>query len=250
MRSLTGRLVATAVLLVAMVSLLVVGLTTFAMRSYLGARLDEQVLLTRVAPPGVLPVRPPDSETAGGDVDDDHKNYGIPGTLSAELPESGTTGGRGWVLKAGDEDDLGTDLTTADLATLDGIPVDRRAHVVHLSEGEYHVVARTAVDPTGSRTRLFTGLPSSDITRTLVSLLTWGLALTVAGVALAAGVALGGAGLAGSLRESPQPAITVTRARKRARSIVMRAPRYTRRRGAFGALDRAHSTTAAPARRP
>ncbi|MFN8188968.1 MAG: HAMP domain-containing sensor histidine kinase [Nocardioidaceae bacterium] len=63
-------------------------------------------------------------------------------------------------------------------------------HVVHLSEGEFHVVARTVVDPTGSGTRLFTGLPSSDITRTLVSLLTWGLALTVAGVALAAAAGL------------------------------------------------------------
>lgn len=189
MRSLTGRLVATAVLLVAVVSLLVVGLTTFAMRSYLGSRLDEQVLLTKVAPPGSLPVRPPD-DGFGGDQDDDHNHYGIPGTLSAQLPASGTTGGRGSVLTPGDEDDLGTDLTAADLATLDTVPTDKRVHVVHLSEGEFHVVARTVVDPTGSRTRLFTGLPSSDITRTLVSLLTWGLALTVAGVALAAAAGL------------------------------------------------------------
>lgn len=189
MRSLTGRLVTTAVLLVAVVSLLVVGLTTFAMRSYLGSRLDEQVLQTRVAPPGVLPVLPPD-EQLGPDGDDDHNHYGIPGTLSAALPASGTTGGRGSVLNAGDEDDLGTDLTAADLATLDTVPTDQRVHVVHLTEGEYHVVARSSPDQTGASARLFTGLPSSDINRTLISLLTWGLALAVAGVALAAAAGL------------------------------------------------------------
>ncbi|MCB0907652.1 MAG: HAMP domain-containing histidine kinase [Nocardioidaceae bacterium] len=189
MRSLTGRLVTTAVLLVAVVSLLVVGLTTFAMRSYLGHRLDEQVLLTKVAPPGALPVRPPDDELSG-DQDDDHNHYGIPGTLSAALPVSGTAGGRGSVLTAGDGDDLGTDLTADDLATLDPVPTDGRVHVVHLSMGEYHVVVRTVSDQSGATTRLFTGLPSSDISRTLVSFLTWGLALAAAGVALAAAAGL------------------------------------------------------------
>jgi two-component system OmpR family sensor kinase len=56
--------------------------------------------------------------------------------------------------------------------------------------GEYHVVVRTVPDQSGASTRQFTGLPSSDIIRTLVSLLTWGLALTAAGVALAAAAGL------------------------------------------------------------
>ncbi len=187
MRSLTGRLVATVVLLVAVVSLLVVGLTTFAMRSYLTDRLDAQLLQTRAAPPGgQQPAEPPgENEDNEGD---DHNRFGVPGTLSAVLPVTGTSGGSGSVLAGDSDDDDSSALTAADLRTLDAVSVDRRVHVVDLpSSGEYHVVVRTVKTQDGTPVaRLATGLPSSEITRTLVSLLTWGLALTAAGVLLAA----------------------------------------------------------------
>jgi two-component system, OmpR family, sensor kinase len=176
-RSLTGRLVATSVALVALVSLLVVGLTTFAMSSYLSARLDERVLGTRygLPPAGGLPH------------DDDHdERPGGPGNLQAVLPSSGTSGASGIVTDDADGDRLGSDLTTADLKVLDTVPVDRQVHVVDLPDaGEFHVASRTASTTKGTPVRVVVGLPSSEITRTLTSLLTRGLLLAAAGVLLA-----------------------------------------------------------------
>ncbi|MEZ5091923.1 ATP-binding protein [Nocardioides sp.] len=185
MRSLTGRLVATAVALVALVSLMVVGLTTYAMSSYLSARLDERVLLTRPGPP-------PAGDFHGADHDHDDDRAGAPGTLTAALPATGTTGGYGTINDA-DQDHSTSDLTTADLAALDDVPSDQAVHVVDLPDaGEYHVVVRPAQATTGADARIVIGLPSSDVTRVLSSLLTRGLALAAAGVLLAgaAGFAL------------------------------------------------------------
>ncbi len=183
MRSLTGRLVATAVALVAVVSLMVVALTTYAMSSYLSARLDERVQLTRYgAPPGGF----------RGDDPDHDDGSGGPGTLQAVLPATGTDGARGRIDDA-DRDHATTTLTDADLATLDDVPMDRQVHVVDLPDaGEYHVVSRSATTTTGAPARVVVGLPSSEITRTLASLLSRGLLLTAAGVLLAgaAGFAL------------------------------------------------------------
>ncbi len=181
MRSLTGRLIATAVALVAVVSLMVVGLTTYTMSGYLSARLDERVLLTRYGTP------PP-----GGFRGDDDDPRGGPGTLQAALPGTGTQGASGRVDDA-DRDHSTSALTQADLAALDTVPVDRRVHVVDLPDaGEFHVVSRSATTTTGDQARVVVGLPSSEITQTLASLLTRGLLLAAGGVLLAgaAGFAL------------------------------------------------------------
>ena len=180
MRSLTGRLVATAVALVALVSLMVVGLTTYTMSSYLSVRLDERVLLTR---PGQAPAPGP----GRGDHGRDDDRVGGPGNLQAALPATGTVGAYGFVLDDADGDHAGSDLSVADLAALDRVPQDQRVHVVNLPDaGEFHVVSR------GTTARTVVGLPSSEITRTLSSLLIRGLGLAAAGVLLAgiAGIAL------------------------------------------------------------
>jgi len=193
-RSLTGRLVATVVALVALVSLLVVGLTTIAMQSYLAHRLDEQVLQTRVAPPHQLdPLdgqgSAPDDGGPGGWIGPEDRNrYGAPGTLSALLPVSGTTDAVGSVVTGDDS----TDLTSADLTTLDKVPVDEKVHVVDLPDaGEYHVVVHKLTNQSGTQVgRMVAGLPTSEITRTLNSLLTRGVAVAALGVALTAGLGL------------------------------------------------------------
>lgn len=185
MRTLTGRLVATAVALVAVVSLLVVALTTFAMRNYLSDRLNEQVALTRVAPPGTFPAEHHDAE--GREGRDGDRRVGGPG-LQATFYASGTATGSILGLR---DDDSTSALSKRDLAALADVPVDGRVHVVHLpGAGEYHVIARPDIGD--STVTNVNGLPSSDITRTLWSLLTWGLALAAAGVLLAglAGTAL------------------------------------------------------------
>ncbi|MFT3874299.1 MAG: HAMP domain-containing sensor histidine kinase [Nocardioides sp.] len=195
MRSLTGRLVATVVALVALVSLLVVGLTTVAMQSYLAHRLDEQVLQSRVAPPHQLDLTngqgsgPDDGGPGGATGPEDQNRYGALGTLSAFLPVSGTADAVGSVI-TGDDD--GTDLTAADLAALDDVPVDEKVHVVDLPDaGEYHVVAHKLIGQSGSQVgRMVAGLPTSEITRTLNSLLTRGVAVAALGVALTAGLGL------------------------------------------------------------
>lgn len=194
MRSLTGRLVATAVALVAVVSLLVVGLTTYAMSSYLSERLDERVLLTGYgsAPRGDF--RTDDRDRDGRDGrDDDRPDDGRgPGVLQAVLPATGTEGGHGTVDEGG-RDRSARALTDDDLEALDDVPVDRQVHVVDLPDaGEYHLVSRPAVTTSGAPARTLVGLPSSEITRTLTSLLSRGLLLAGAGVLLAgaAGFAL------------------------------------------------------------
>ena len=178
-RSLTGRLVATAVALVALVSVLVVGLTAFAMREYLTGRLDGQVRSTPIHFAGGQPPPTHDEDEPDGDLD----RFGQgPGTLQAVFLTDGRQDGE---VIAGDEEDGRTSLSDADLAVLSGVPTDGNVHPVSLPDlGHYRVFARTY--PSGAT--IVTGLPTTEISRTLTSLLTWGLALTAGGVLLAAGL--------------------------------------------------------------
>lgn len=197
-RSLTGRLVTTAVALVALVSVLVVGLTAFAMRDYLTGRLDEELRGTPVRfsegePP---PVRTPERDGDGyadgdrdgdrdGDQHGDLDRFGQgPGTLQAVILADGTSAGE--VID--DRGDGGTTpLSRADLAALAAVPADGRVHPASLPDaGGYRVLARE-LQVGGT---IVTGLPTAAITQTVASLLTWGLALTGLGVVVAAGLGL------------------------------------------------------------
>ena len=202
MRSLTSRLVATAVALVAVVSLLVVALSTLAMRAYLTDRLDEQVRQTlgRVlageppqpspGDPGEGPLHRDDRFGPGRRDDrfgqgrrDDRFGQGE-GTLRAVFDRAGTT----YVADRITDDPEPVPLADGDLAVLSRLPADGRVRAVDLPvAGEYRLVL---VRDQGLV--VAAGLPSAEVGRTLGSLLGSGLLLAGVGVAgaAAAGVAL------------------------------------------------------------
>ncbi|GAA1478271.1 HAMP domain-containing sensor histidine kinase [Nocardioides aestuarii] len=182
-RTLSGRLVLTTVVLVAVVALLVSTVATLAMSRYLGDRLDRDVRasLGRAYGPqaGFGPGTPPDADDRPGGHDRDGDGQGI-GTLTAYLDgglRSGevlTTGSDGY----GDRTALGDDV----LAELADVPTDGESHDVHLAGlGEYRVLA---VSRDGAV--LVGGLPTDDVEAILGRLLTAELLLSLLGVAAAA----------------------------------------------------------------
>lgn len=188
MRSLTARLVLTAVALVAVSTLLVTLFTVFAMQRYLTERLDRQVADTFGAPGSVRDGRPGrslrnDSGPGFGDPDGDDSLFGRgTGSLIATFPTNGQAAGQ----LIGDSRSI-VALSDGDLAQLREVPVDQRVHEVTLSgEGEYRVIA--VAIPGGTRVG---GSPTVEIQRTLVAL--GGFGLLIAAVALAL------AGLVGTL---------------------------------------------------
>ena len=219
--SLTTRLVATVVVLLALVCLVVTGATAVAMHRYLYGRLDDQVTaaLTRAAGPEdrdfALPSRPPlrlpdtragslapdpgergersrdgdreDADDRVVDLEDNLLGQGG-GTVLAFLPGPG-------------EDDAARGLYVpsrrASTAALDGetlrrlaqVPVDGRPRTVEIEiaqtgrevEAPYRVLAATG--PDGAV--LLVGLPTGEVTRTVRSIAFSGLGLTGLGVLLA-----------------------------------------------------------------
>ena len=188
-RTLTSRLVITAVGLVAVASLLLGGATALVMRGYLTDQLDAKVQasLDRVEngprpAAGGLPVPPVPKENDG----DDHYNEG---ELGAGNQEPGT-------LIAFPQDDFGVILSdqrgqgqVLDAATRDllaKVPVDRQVHVVQIpGHGSYRVAA--VRDSDEDRT-FVTGLPTTEVDSAVGSLVRWELALVLVGI-VAAGVA-------------------------------------------------------------
>jgi two-component system OmpR family sensor kinase len=182
-RTLTQRLVVTAVALVALVSVLIALATTLAMRSYLDGRLDADVRASLGRAYGAPPPRLDDDHDArerGRDDGPGSLGQGV-GTLSATL--DGTTGSGTLLTESGDTEygvdsvPLGADV----LAALATVPPDDRAHDVELPGlGAYRVVAQdrgvTAV----------AGLPASGVHDTLESLVRWEALLTLLGIAAAA----------------------------------------------------------------
>lgn len=169
-RSLTARLVVTAVALVAVVSLLIAAIVTLAIRSSLMDRLDANVLSSA-------------RRVGDGDLDGDHNDAGhtpLPGnqgprTLIARLDEAG--GAAGYVLT---EERGGRRLLSARaLDRLRQIPVDAGVHGVDLPRlGSYRVAAA----PGPSSSTVLSGLPTSDVDETIASLVGYELLLILLGV--------------------------------------------------------------------
>ena len=193
--SLTGRLVVTVITLVAVVAFLVAAVTAFAMHSYLGSRLDQQVAgaserasrdylgTGSVKPPlpgndGDEGPRAKPSEEAGeGPPVGEARGQGI-GTVTAVYDAYGN---RGNLLT---EDGLQR-LTRPQLAVLHDVPVDREVHAVTLPGlGGFRVRAVTIEDG-GS---VVSGLSTRDIDDTLESLLLWEALLALGGVVVAGAV--------------------------------------------------------------
>lgn len=191
-RSLTSRLVVTAVVLVAIVSVLVGTVTAIGMRSWLTARLDDDVraALQRVdsprggRPPGALgEPRPP--SPFGDDDGDSRPRFGyVIGLLSAVYPD-GTSGAAARERAVGAVVDESATMQSA----LDDDALARLARAtaepstVELEGlGSYRVVRAT--EP-GGRVRVV-GLPTSDVDDVVLSLVRWELALAALGTLVAA----------------------------------------------------------------
>jgi two-component system OmpR family sensor kinase len=185
--SLTGRLVATAVALVALVSLLLAAATTAVLRSYLTGQLDRELHAASARALAAYqggPAFPPD-----GDRDhDDHPErpeiesaFGQgPGTVTAYISDVGAAG-EVLPVQGGR-----AALPDAAVAALRGVPADGSPHEVSLPGlGGYRVIATD----TGTL-EVVTGLPSRDIDDTIGSVLAWEAGLTLVGVLAAGGIAL------------------------------------------------------------
>lgn len=180
-RTLTARLVVTAVTLVALVSLLIAAVATVAIRSSLLDRLDDSVRASVELGPG------PDADgdgdgTSGASTDGrpprfDLRNSG-PGSLIAFV---GGTRDDGVVLTR--EYGNGRQLSSAALAELAEVPTDGRVRGVDLpAVGSYRVAAVTGPD---GRT-LVRGQPTREVDETVATLLGYEALLVLLGTGLAA----------------------------------------------------------------
>lgn len=169
--SLTSRLVLTAVLLVAAVSLLVGTATTLAMRGYLTGQLDDEVEAS------VRVERGPDDGPPPGGAGDDFRPLGNLGP-GAVLARPDLDEGLVLTQRRGQEDQLSDDA----LATLADVPVDGEVRQVELDGlGTYRVAA---VDPGNGV--VVTGLPTDDLDESVASLVRIELLLGLVAVLVAA----------------------------------------------------------------
>ncbi len=175
-RSLTGRLVVTAVSLVAVVGILVAVSATVAMHSYLTDRLDTQVHDALRRTTGQAEGRP-----GGPDVPGFASVRQSPGTLLAALPSDASITPVGGVL--GDEPGEATRLPVSTVRSLAGLPADGDPHGAEVDGTGYRVLVEK--DAAGNVVLL--GLPTDDIDSTLRSMVTWFALLTFLGVVIAAG---------------------------------------------------------------
>ncbi|MCW2692048.1 MAG: two-component sensor histidine kinase [Mycobacterium sp.] len=172
-RTLTARLVVTAVALVATVSILIAAITTVAIRTSLMDRLDTNVLSS---------VR----RAGGGDGDADNapppsvRNQG-PGTLLAVVGGSSTP--QGVILTEQRNGERA--LSTSALEELAKIPRDGDVHGVDLpAVGSYRVTVVTTPDGR----HLVSGLPTRDVDQTVNSLVGYEILLILLGLMTAAGL--------------------------------------------------------------
>ncbi|RLV49173.1 sensor histidine kinase [Nocardioides mangrovicus] len=178
-RTLTTRLVVTAVALVAVVSLLVALVTTLAMSRYLVSRQDSQLQDTqqRAQRNGPAPSAPTPNGSQRG-----FRPFVAKGTLFVQLSgsDSGTRQQQGVTNDDGDVKAISSTVRRQ----LRGVSVDDHPHTVDLSGlGSYRVLVGTDSDGNA----FAVGVSMEEIHRAEASLLRWSLLLTVGGVLVAAG---------------------------------------------------------------
>ncbi|MEV5003615.1 sensor histidine kinase [Nocardioides sp. LML1-1-1.1] len=184
-RSLTSRLVVTAVTLVAVVILLIGVVTTLAMRSYQMDRLDRDVseaVRRADGPAGAgLPVVPPGD---GGAVQG-RPRFGQPGQVTLLYDDAGSA--LGWMIPTGAESAEATlSAKVAEVLREDGAATPHTVDLPGL--GSYRIVA----DETRSGVTAVVGLPTEDVDDATTSLVRWEAALALLGIlaAAAAGTAV------------------------------------------------------------
>lgn len=167
--TLTARLVAVVVLLVAVTAAVIGAATTLAMRDHLSDKLDESVLASvrRTEGPGPRP------GPGGGVIDIGNQ---APGTLVV-LPDRD----EGYIL--GNRGDDGDDLEAEEVSELASVPVDGHVHEVQVGRHGYRV---TAVNT--NQGLLVIGQSTEDLDDAVASLLAAEAAFVLLGVLGAAGV--------------------------------------------------------------
>ena len=168
-RTLTARLVVTAVALVAAVGVLVAASATLALRSYLYDRLDGQV---RDAIGGPRLGFPPD-----GDGPSETDIFIRPGALTVTIPAGSSTAHAGITNDEGE----GRALTLPEVRRLIATTHDDQPHSVTIGGDTFRVAARSE----GNGTLRIVGLPTEDVDSTLNSMMRWFALLTLLGVGLA-----------------------------------------------------------------
>ncbi|MGW6282894.1 ATP-binding protein [Kribbella sp. NPDC055071] len=173
-RSLSVRVAAAMVVLVAVVGILISVLTTAAISSYLTKQLDAKVAATQGRAVGAV--------DHGGPILGDGPRGQDAGTITA-LAEPTSSAVAGNVITA---DGAVTDLSDQVLAVLKDVPVDAANSSVDLPGlGQYRVHATQAQSFT-----VITGLPTKDIDDTIDSLIGWEVLFGSVGVLTAGGVAV------------------------------------------------------------
>jgi two-component system OmpR family sensor kinase len=171
--SMTARLVATVVLLVALVGLLVSALTTVVLKDHLAGQLDQDVYAARgraMSPEGVPMPGPGIRGVRGQQV----------GTLTAVITSDGSAG----VIQRGGPTDRQLDADA--LARLGALSATDRP-VTGEVEGVGHY--RLLVTDLG-QARLVTGLPTTRMDETVSEIVGWSLGFTLLAVVTAGGLAV------------------------------------------------------------
>ncbi|HEU4336481.1 MAG TPA: HAMP domain-containing sensor histidine kinase [Nocardioides sp.] len=174
-RTLTARLVAVVVLLVAVTAAVIGTATTLVMKDYFTDRLDAEVRSSLFREFG-----PRHDDGPGPDDDERGPGGQRSGTVTAVLTEP-DRGSYGSVVE--DSSEGGVDRVTLAPDVLDqlaGVPADGRVHEVDLAGlGTYRIVAA------GNETSWVAGLPTHEVDETITWLLTIVVVVGVGAVALA-----------------------------------------------------------------
>ncbi|MFS3129430.1 sensor histidine kinase [Nocardioides sp. Bht2] len=175
--SLTARLTITAVALVAVVSVLLGGLTTLAMRSNLTDQLDREVKASLQRAVNVRPPMPP-ADRNGGFGDMPRQQVG---SLQALIGDDASFG---QVLEEGSGERGREQLSSTALNRLAELPAGKISTVEVPGHGRYRVAV---VESDG--VRLLAGLPTDEVDQSLESLLWSEILLGLGATALAGLVA-------------------------------------------------------------
>jgi two-component system OmpR family sensor kinase len=174
--SLTSRLVVTAVLLVAVVTVMIAGAATIGLRAYLSGRLDQDVrALTHRLPTGQIGSIPPPGD---GDADNGTFDPSRTGTITGVIQTTGTY--------AQISTDEGPRALSGDaVKALGAVPLEDGLHDVNVpGHGEYRVATTRASDGD----IFFAALPSSSVDGPVSKLIAWEALFGALGIAAAAGI--------------------------------------------------------------